>query len=314
MALATWPRPRAATLPRMGGPSPAAIRRDILAWFARERRELPWRETRDPWAVLVSEVMLQQTQAFRIAERYAPFLERFPTPTSMADASEADVLAAWSGLGYNRRALNLRRAAQLIAASGWPRSVAGLLDLPGVGPYTARAVAALAFGEPVGAVDTNVRRWLVRRFGLSDATPATELQALADLLAATGTRRADAAEAASWMHASMEFGATVCAARRPRCDICPIARGCPSRWRARRVPVNRQPPFSGSLRADRGAVVRALVASPAHALPIAELASVAADPDLVLDGLERDGLAHRSGTVARLGSRATGRSATTIEP
>jgi A/G-specific adenine glycosylase len=298
----------------MGAPSPAAIRHHVLAWFARERRDLPWRETQDPWAVLVSEVMLQQTQASRIAERFPSFLARFPTPRAMADASEADVLAAWSGLGYNRRALNLRRAARAVTASGWPRTVEGLRSLPGVGPYTARAVAALAFGEPVGAVDTNVRRWLVRRFGLPDATPVAELQALADALAAAGGPRTDATEAASWMHASMEFGATVCAARRPRCDACPIARGCPSRSRVRRVPVNHQPALGGSLRADRGAVVRALVASPGHALRISELASVAANPDVVLDSLERDGLAHRRGSLARLGSRATGGSASTIEP
>jgi A/G-specific adenine glycosylase len=297
----------------MPATSHAAIRRKILAWFSREHRDLPWRHARDPWAVLVSEVMLQQTQAGRIAERFPPFLERFPTPRAMAEASEADVLAAWSGLGYNRRALNLRRAAQAVAASGWPRHVDGLLGLPGVGAYTARAVAALAFGIPVGAVDTNVRRWLVRRFGLADATSPADLQALADALAAADRARTPADEAASWMHASMEFGATICAARRPRCEVCPIARGCPSRLAPRRVPVTRQPPFSGSLRAERGAVVRALVAAPGHAMPLAGLAAVAANPALVLEGLERDGLAHRSGSLARLGGRAANGSPSTIE-
>jgi A/G-specific adenine glycosylase len=298
----------------MNAPSHAAIRRHVLDWFARERRDLPWRHTSEPWAVLVSEVMLQQTQASRIAERFPPFLARFPTPHAMADASDAEVLAAWSGLGYNRRALNLRRAALAVAASGWPADVEGLRRLPGIGPYTARAVAALAFGQPVGAVDTNVRRWLIRRYGLADHAPTTELQALANALATAGGPGTDALEAASWMHASMEFGATICAVRRPRCNECPIARGCPSRGTARAVPVARQPGFAGSTRAARGAVVRALVSSPDHALPLAALAGIAAEPAAILDGLERDGLAHRSGELAQLGERAAAGSPSTIEP
>jgi A/G-specific adenine glycosylase len=297
----------------MGARSQAAIRRRVLDWFARERRDLPWRHTREPWAVLVSEVMLQQTQASRIAERFPPFLARFPTPRAMAAAPDADVLAAWSGLGYNRRALNLRRTARAVVAHGWPDSVEGLRRLPGVGPYTARAVAALAFGLPVGAVDTNVRRWLIRRFGLADDARAAELQALADALAAAGGPGTDALAAASWMHASMEFGATVCAARHPRCHACPIARGCPSRLTARVVPVVRQPSFAGSTRAARGALVRALAAAPGRTLPITELAKLTPRPDLILASLERDGLVHRRGARAVLGSRASGGSTSTIE-
>ncbi|HEX6474161.1 MAG TPA: A/G-specific adenine glycosylase, partial [Candidatus Limnocylindria bacterium] len=181
------------------------LRRRILAWYAGAARDIPWRRTTDPWAVLVSEVMLQQTQGSRVAERFPPFLHRFPTPRAMAAASTADVLAAWSGLGYNRRALALHRAATLIAAEGWPATTEGLEALPGVGRYTARAVAALAFGRPVGAVDTNVRRWLIRRFGLSSAERPGRLQELADALAAADPR-VTSAEAAAWMHASMEFG------------------------------------------------------------------------------------------------------------
>ncbi|HEX6140943.1 MAG TPA: A/G-specific adenine glycosylase, partial [Candidatus Limnocylindria bacterium] len=227
------------------------VRSAILTWYAAEHRDFPWRRTRDPWAVLVSEVMLQQTQASRVVERFPPFLERFPTAQAMVDATDAEVLAAWSGLGYNRRALALRRAAQAVVASGWPDDVAGLASLPGVGAYTARAVAALAFGLPVGAVDTNVRRWLVRRFGLPlDAAPS-RLQALADRLASPA---AGPAEAAAWMHASMEFGARICSSRKPLCDACPLARGCPSRMRAVHVPVARQAAFAGSRRAARGAV------------------------------------------------------------
>jgi len=288
----------------MSSASPATIRRHVLDWFARERRDLPWRHTTEPWAVLVSEVMLQQTQASRIAERFPPFMARFPTPESMADASDAEVLAAWSGLGYNRRALNLRRAALAVMADGWPSDVEGLRRLPGVGAYTARALAALAFGQPVGAVDTNVRRWLTRRFDLPDDASPVSLQQLADALATAGGRRTQAADAASWMHASMEFGATICAARRPRCEICPIARGCPSRLSARVLPVSRQPAFAGSVRAARGAVLRALVGAPGHQLPLTALAAVVPDPAAILDGLQRDGLAHRRHGRARLGGPA----------
>ena len=193
-----------------------SVRRRILAWYAGAARDVPWRRTTDPWAVLVSEVMLQQTQASRVADRFPGFLDRFPTPQAMAAAPTAEVLAAWSGLGYNRRALALHRAGTKLAAEGWPATTDGLEALPGVGRYTARAVAALAFGRPVGAVDTNVRRWLVRRFGIPAAAPPAQLQAAADALAGADAQ-VTAAEAAAWMHASMEFGAMVCTARRPAC-------------------------------------------------------------------------------------------------
>lgn len=299
----------AATLPSVAAPSVAArrrIRAELLAWYEVEHRDFPWRATRDPYAVLVSEVMLQQTQASRVAERFPRFLGRFPTVGALAVAPPASVLAEWSGLGYNRRALALQRAASSIARDGWPDDVAGLERLPGIGPYTARAIASLAFGQPAGVVDTNVRRWLLRRFVVADEPPA--LQALADALAtAAGDGRAGA-----WTHATMEFGARVCRARSPRCPTCPIARGCPSRGRAPVVPVPRQPPLSGSDRAIRGAIVRALSRSAAHALASAELQRVtdgaAADErwERILAGLERDGLVHRSGGVVRLGAATIG--------
>src|SRR5215218_7458990 len=171
----------------------------LLAWFRRHARELPWRRTRDPYAILVSEVMLQQTQVERVLPRYLEWLERWPTVEALAAASPADVIRAWQGLGYNRRALNLHRAARIVADRGWPDD---LTNLPGVGRYTADAVRAFAFGEPVLPEDTNVRRVLERtghRFG------PTCGQALMDL------------------------GATVCIARVPRCGICPLADACPSR-------------------------------------------------------------------------------------
>jgi len=289
---------------------PVRIRAALLAWFDRERRDLPWRATRDPYAVLVSEVMLQQTQAARVAEAYGRFMTRFPSVTSLAAASEAEVLSAWSGLGYNRRALALHRTAAAVSADGWPREIAALERLPGIGPYTARAIAGLAFGLPVGVVDTNVRRWLVRRFGLDAATPARMLQELADTLA---TAAADGREDA-WIHASMEFGATVCRSRQPACSDCPIAAGCPARGRSVPVPVPRQAPFHGSDRAHRGALLRELSAAGDHSLALASLRRRfdAAHLGRIVAGLERDGLAHRAGGRLRLGGSAAAGSAATI--
>jgi A/G-specific adenine glycosylase len=277
----------------------ARVRSALLAWYAADHRDFPWRRTTDPYAVLVSEVMLQQTQASRIALRFPTFMRRFPTAGALAAAPEAEVLAAWSGLGYNRRALALRRASAQVTAHGWPLEVEALEALPGIGPYTARAVASLAFGVPVGVVDTNVRRWLVRRFGLSADGAARDLQATADALAGSGS----SSDAAAWTHATMEFGAAVCTPRNPRCDCCPIARGCPSRGRAARVAVSRQAAFAGSDRAHRGAVLRALSGAKGHSLTL-QMARALLPPDArqrVVSGLERDRLVHRSGRRLVLG-------------
>jgi len=285
-----------------------SVRAALLGWYATEHRDFPWRRTRDPYAVLVSEVMLQQTQASRVAERYPAFLSRFPTVESLAAATPASVLAAWSGLGYNRRAIALQDAARAIVARGWPRDVAGLERLPGIGPYTARAIASLAFGQPVGVVDTNVRRWLIRRFAAEDRP--RKLQALADELAGLGAET----DADAWTHATMEFGASICRPRAPRCDACPIATGCPSRHAADPVAVPRQPRLLGSDRAYRGAVLRELSASRGHSLREREARRILdrdaerIGPPLddagwsrILAGLERDGLAHRSRGRLRLG-------------
>ena len=285
----------------------------MLAWYAASHRDFPWRATSDPYAVLVSEVMLQQTQAARIAARFGRFMDRYPTAEALAGASSADVLAEWSGLGYNRRALALQRAAATVSRDGWPRDVAGLAALPGVGPYTARAVASLAFGVPAGVVDTNVRRWLLRRFGGPDEP--RRLQALADSLAEPGI----GADVAGWTHATMEFGAAVCRSRDPRCEACPIARGCPSRGMAGRVPVPRQAALRGSDRAYRGAVLRLLSEAKRHALDERALrAVVAADAgrigsvldrdgwERIVTALESDGLVHRSEGAVRLGLATIG--------
>jgi A/G-specific adenine glycosylase len=276
---------------------PASVRRALLDWYAVEHRDFPWRRTTDPYAVLVSEVMLQQTQASRIAERFPRFIRRFPTVEALASGSDAQVLAEWSGLGYNRRALALHRTARAVAADGWPRDVAGLRALPGIGPYTARAIASLAFGQGVGVVDTNVRRWLLRRFDVDDR-PAS-LQALADELATPG----DGDGARAWTHATMEFGARVCRSRSPRCGECPIRRGCPSRERPRRVAVPRQAAFAGSTRAARGRLLRALCEADGHRLGVAEAHRLVEETlDQVVAIMEDEGLLHRSGESLHLGS------------
>jgi A/G-specific adenine glycosylase len=311
-------------VPRHGTRSLRRIRGRLLEWYAANHRDFPWRHTRDPYAVLVSEVMLQQTQASRVAERFQAFLERFPTAAALSSAPDAQVLATWSGLGYNRRALALKRAASQVTNSGWPRTVAGLEELAGIGPYTARAVASLAFGIPTGVVDTNVRRWLVRRFGLdplgADGAPRS-LQGLADALATASSAPPGTYEVASWTHATMEFGAAVCTSRRPACPTCPIARGCPSRGRAGKVPVPRQARFAGSSRARRGAILRYLAKAPGHQLSRHELATMIGDDghgellERAIVALTKDGLAHASGDSVRLGSkRGCTSTAATIGP
>jgi A/G-specific adenine glycosylase len=302
----------AGTLDRVSAPSTARLRQvreKLLAWYDREHRDFPWRGTRDPYAVLVSEVMLQQTQASRVAERFGRFMARFPTAASLAAAPDSAVLEAWSGLGYNRRALSLRAAAATVTRDGWPTDIAGLQRLPGVGPYTARALASLAFDLPVGVVDTNVRRWFLRRFGGADAPRA--LQELADGLATAG----DDGRSADWTHATMEFGAAVCRSRAPHCESCPIADGCPSRGQAAIVPVPRQAPMHGSDRGYRGAIVRLLSSRVGHAIAARSLrARLSADEPIlgpalddarwsrIVDALERDGLIHRIDGQVRLGA------------
>jgi A/G-specific adenine glycosylase len=285
------------------------VRHRITAWYEAEQRDLPFRRSRDPWPVIVAEVMLQQTQATRIAERFDIFLDRYPTPEAMAAAPVADVLTAWSGLGYNRRAVALHAAARTIAAGGWPDTVAGLEALPGIGPYSARAVASIALDQSVGAVDTNVRRWLVRRFG-ADPADRRGLQALADRLAeANGAPGA----AGTWTHATMEFGARICAARNPRCAACPVAAGCPSRGAPAHVPVPRASATTAATRAARGSLLRALTSAPRQRLsdraarPIVERRDPALDYRVLVDGLIRDGLAHRTGRSLALGPGTPGR-------
>jgi A/G-specific adenine glycosylase len=216
----------------------------LLGWYAEHGRDLPWRRTRDPYAILVSEVMLQQTQVARVVPRYLAWLERWATVEALADASAADVIREWQGLGYYRRALNLHRAARQIAADGWPED---LTELPGVGRYTADAVARFAHDHPVLPVDVNVKRVIGRSSGVF------------------GPRSA---------HALMDLGATICLARIPRCGECPLARGCPARGR-RYAAVRKQSRFAGSFRQRRAQAltVVAVGGQPDDAAAVAALAA-----------------------------------------
>ena len=202
---------------------PPALRDAILAWYAATGRELAFRATADPYAVLVSELMAQQTQAARAAEAWTAWMARFPTVRMLAEAPVADVLRAWAGLGYNRRALALHRAARAIVdghGGAVPASPEALETLPGVGPYTARAVAAIAYGLPVGAVDTNVRRVLGRvTAGGAEAFSSAAMQALADAVVPAG-------HAGPWTHALMDIGARVCRPAKPLCPDCPAMAWC----------------------------------------------------------------------------------------
>jgi A/G-specific adenine glycosylase len=200
-----------------------AIQEAALDWYAANARDLAFRRSTDPWAILVSEVMAQQTQAARAAEAWAAFMDRYPTPAALASASTADVIRAWRGLGYNRRAVALRAAAVRIDEEHGgrvPDTPEALLALPGIGPYTARAVLAIAFGRPVAALDTNIRRVLDRALGPLPSGER-ELQTAADGLV-------PAHRSAAWTHALMDLGATICRKRDPRCDECPIQAWCRS--------------------------------------------------------------------------------------
>jgi A/G-specific adenine glycosylase len=201
----------------------------LLAWYRESGRDLPWRRTTDPYAILVSEVMLQQTQVDRVIPRWHAWRARWPSVEALAAAPAADVIVAWQGLGYNRRAISLHRAAQRVAAHGWPDD---LTELPGVGPYTAAAVGNFALGRDVLPIDTNVRRVQERTGEGFDASCA---QALFDL------------------------GATICVARIPRCGACPLAAACPSRGQ-RYEPLRRQSAFEGSFRQRRSVALRAVAA------------------------------------------------------
>ncbi len=239
--------------------SPTALRRALLAFFDRSARDLPWRRTGDPYAIWVSEIMLQQTRVETVIPYYRDWLRRFPTVEALAEADESEVLKAWEGLGYYRRARNLHRGARVVRErfqGRLPGDSAALREIPGIGPYTAGAVASIAFGEAAPAVDGNVRRVLSRLFDLP-APSDTELRQLAGALV-------DPDRPGDFNQALMELGATVCTPRAPECGACPVASSCLALGRgtvAERPPARKRAPVPREVHA-----VAVLVSGPADAL------------------------------------------------
>lgn len=278
----------------------------LLAWAPVAGRDLPWRRTRDGWAILVSEVMLQQTQVARVTDGYAAFLERFPTLASCAEAPVGDVVRAWSGLGYNRRAVQLHRCARACVerhGGAVPSTLPELIALPGVGPYTARAVLAFAYEQDVGVVDTNAARVLARAVAGVSLVPR-EAQQLADDLVPPGAGWA-------WNQAMLDLGALHCRAV-PHCDGCPVRELCA--WRLDRAggvdpalgsfaTTRRQSRFEGSDRQGRGRLVEALRDGPVAAGSLAAVMGWPDDPrraHRVAASVIADGLAADDGTHLRL--------------
>jgi A/G-specific adenine glycosylase len=254
----------------------------VLAWAEEHRRDLPWRHTRDAWSILVSEVMLQQTQVDRVVPHYERFLAAFPTPAACAAAGPAAVVRLWSGLGYNRRALNLHRAAAAMVADHGgrvPHDDRALRALPGVGPYTARAVRTFAFGDDVAAVDTNGVRVLARAVA---GAPLSVRQATV-----MGDRLVPPGHSWEFNQAMFDLGATVCTAARPDCARCPLARQCAWRRRGaagadpwRSSPTARpQSTFEGSDRQGRGRLLHALRAGAVRHDAVATACGWPEDPD-----------------------------------
>ena len=276
---------------------PALIASGVLAWWDGDRRDLPWRRTRDPWAVLVSEVMLQQTQVDRVIPKWTAFLDRFPDPARCAAAPVGAVIEAWAGLGYNRRGVALHRCARVVVDEHdgrLPMDLPALLALPGIGPYTARAVLAFAGERDVAVVDTNVARVLARQAGRP--LRLVEAQADADALVPSG-------QGWAWNQAMLDLGATVCRARAPDCGRCPVATSCAWRGGAGPDPAvgsagvsGRQSRFEGSDRQGRGRLVDALRHGPVS--DVATATGWPEDPERaerVARTLVADGLAVRVG-------------------
>ena len=297
--------------------NPATLQQQLLDWFAANGRDLPWRHTRDPYRVLVSEIMLQQTQVERVLPKYQAFLEAFPTVEALASASPADVIRAWQGLGYNRRAINLQRAAQAVVEAGYPDDQSAfpatpeaLRKLPGIGPYTAGAVACFAFEQDVAFMDTNIRRVIQRVFMGPETNPAAEAELLQ-----IAAKMIPAQRGWAWNQALMELGATICTAQRPQCWRCPVQSHCTAyqTWsqadssielqirQSRRLRKVAEQPFQHSNRFFRGRVIDVLRDLPADsAIALSSLGPRIRDEwqqdqsdwlARLVDGLVQDGLA-----------------------
>lgn len=239
------------------------LQKRLLAWYSKHQRDLPWRKTHNPYNILVSEIMLQQTQVDRVIPKYLAFLKKFPTLPKLAKAQQGKVIAAWSGLGYNRRARNLHQLAiKVMREYGGvlPRTPQSLQELPGIGPYTAAAVACFAFGAPVALVEVNVRRVLGRVLrGITGPTALDESEVW-ELAAALVPK-----QSVAWNSALMDFGATVCTARTPKCATCPLQEKCLAYPEVLSIPPTTKkakPAFIGSDRYWRGQILRYLQAQP----------------------------------------------------
>ncbi|WP_253280597.1 A/G-specific adenine glycosylase [Arcanobacterium phocae] len=279
-------------------PENSSLYSDLTNWFASKARPLPWRQTRDPWAILLCEVMSQQTPVSRVEPTWYAWLERWPTPADLAAASPADVLLAWDRMGYPRRALRLRECAQAIVqqfAGNVPRQREDLLSLPGIGPYTADAVLAFAYEDYSVVLDTNIRRVLARWHG--EALPAPT-QTQAERNRATSFVPTDPAQAWRWNAAIMEFGALVCTARNPRCEECPVVDVC--EWKKAGYPADAYAPtrttqkWVGTNRQARGMIMKIFRAQPSQSfaeetlIARSQLSSQRFTPALA--GLVSDGL------------------------
>ena len=242
------------------------FRARLLRWYGRHGRDLPWRRTRDPYRILVSEVMLQQTQVARVVPAYGRFLGRFPTLAALGRASLGEVLTEWSGLGYPRRARDLHRAARAVAPR-LPADVAALDGLPGVGAYTAGAVACFSRGAPVAFADTNIRRVLGRALLGRTAGEREAVEIDAALLPRD--------DAARWHHALMDLGATVCVSRAPRCASCPVRGVCLAQGVDAAPALRRQAAFATSDRRVRGAIMKILARE--REIPLRRLRDAVAD-------------------------------------
>ncbi len=305
------------------------VHTSLLQWYAAEKRDLPWRMTADPYAILVSEIMLQQTQVDRVLPKYLQFLTAFPTLGTLADASTADVISAWVPLGYNMRAVRLQSIARQVIAEydgRIPDTIEELLKLKGVGRYTAGAIACFAYHKQVATVDTNIRRVLHRIF-LGLEHPEPKLNDVQMLAHAEQVLPDD--EAYTWNQALMDLGATICTSNNPRCIQCPVQQTCqayvemsqhslfPSgtvlrqlRKVAEKKPTYQSQPFTSSNRYFRGRIVNLLRSVPApQRLPLSDL-GVQIKPDFsaedevwlqkIVDGLVKDGLLDKTGDGVRL--------------
>lgn len=278
----------------------AGLHESIFTWITPRLRQLPWRDTRDPWHVLVSEVMLQQTGVNRVLPKWSMFIDQFPTVHQCAHAPLGDVLRLWQGLGYPRRAKNLQAAAQVVAGQHggiMPNTLEGLLALPGIGPYTARAVLAFAFEDDAAVVDTNIARVLARFHGRT--LKARDAQKLADDWVPQG-------EAWLWNQALMDLGATICRPQ-PLCDECPLQDEC--LWRGQGVDPSvgsagvsvAQAKFEGSDRQARGRLMKALGEFPVSLVAVAEVMDRPLDvAQRLVSNLLDEGLVIREGDELRL--------------